>query len=167
MSEAKEFLPFTDPDQPHFLDDPAQRHIDTYFRLFRHDIFGELKGALANLMHTLMHDATAISNPNLKLGDVRAYQYADAHIRNVEFERGLEAHITFQPPTAIRKKKTPEQQKWLEDSRRLEDGCLLSFIWMQGGVVQHIFLTLTNKDVKEKLGDVSFTVHNVSPSRHD
>lgn len=33
MSEAQEFLPFTDPDQPHFLEDPAQRHVDTHLRL--------------------------------------------------------------------------------------------------------------------------------------
>jgi hypothetical protein len=43
MSDEKEFLPYTDPNEPHFLEDPTQRHIDTYFRLLRHDIFGELK----------------------------------------------------------------------------------------------------------------------------
>ena len=43
MSDHKEFLPYTDPDQPHFLDDPVQRHVDTYFRLLRHDIFSGSK----------------------------------------------------------------------------------------------------------------------------
>lgn len=43
MSDEEEFLPYTDPNEPHFLEDSTQRHIDTYFRLLRHDIFGELK----------------------------------------------------------------------------------------------------------------------------
>jgi len=45
-----EFLPSTDFDQPHFLADQAQRHLDTHFRLIRHDFFGELKDALGGLV---------------------------------------------------------------------------------------------------------------------
>lgn len=148
MSDAKEFLPFTDPDQPHFLDDPAQRHIDTHFRLLRHDIFGELKGALSGLMHTFSQTPNAMSNPHLKLGDVRAYHYTDAHISHVVFHKGLDIHMSFQIPPSVQKKGAAAQRKWLEDSRRLEKGTLLSFIWIQGGMVQHVFLTLVAQDVK-------------------
>ncbi|RAL63385.1 hypothetical protein DID88_003809 [Monilinia fructigena] len=42
-SEAIEFLPSTDPDQPHFLVDSAARLLDTHFRLLRHDIFWRIK----------------------------------------------------------------------------------------------------------------------------
>lgn len=102
MSEAQEFLPFTDPDQPHFLADPAQRHIDTYFRLYRHDIFGELKGTLAGLMQVISKDKLAIANPRLQIGDIRAYKYDAAHIRNVVFDQTLEVHMGFLPPLTIR-----------------------------------------------------------------
>ncbi|KUJ06169.1 uncharacterized protein LY89DRAFT_770969 [Mollisia scopiformis] len=44
-SSLPEFLPSTDLGQPHFLNDQAERHLDTHFRLLRHDIFGELKDA--------------------------------------------------------------------------------------------------------------------------
>ena len=33
MSDTKDFLPSTDPDQPHFLTNKVERHIDTNFRL--------------------------------------------------------------------------------------------------------------------------------------
>lgn len=152
MSDAKEFLPFTDPDQPHFLDDPTQRHIDTHFRLFRHDIFGELKGTLANIMKAFCHDQTTVNNPNFQLGDTRTYRYSDAFVSRVLFGRALEMHMTFKPPQAIANKPYAAQRKWLEESRRLENGSLLSFIWTQHEVVQHVFLTLISRDAKDEEG---------------
>jgi hypothetical protein len=62
-----EFLPSTDPDQPHFLANPAERHLDTHFRLLRHDVFGELKQALAGLMIALENDPTLLSSTKLTL----------------------------------------------------------------------------------------------------
>jgi hypothetical protein len=150
MSNAKEFLPFTDPSQPHFLDDPAQRHIDTYFRLLRHDIFGELKGTLANLMQALEHDKTIINSQNLPLGDVRAYHYTGARVSQVLFSRDLDIHMSFLPPIAIRKKTASAQQKWWEESKRLGTGTLLSLIWVQAEVVHHTFLTLARKGAKDQ-----------------
>jgi hypothetical protein len=152
MSDAKEFLPFTNPDQPHFLEDPTQRHIDTHFRLFRHDIFGELKATLASLMHAFSHDQTAINNPHLQLGDVRAYRYTGAYVSQVVFGRALEIHMSFPAPQAIINKSIAAQNKWWEESKRLESGSLLSFIWTQNGVVQHVFLTLVMKGAKDEDG---------------
>lgn len=43
LSDAADFLPSTDLEEPHFLINKSQRHIDTQFRLLRHDTFGELK----------------------------------------------------------------------------------------------------------------------------
>jgi hypothetical protein len=153
MSNAKEFLPFTDPNHPHFLDDPAQRHIDTYFRLLRHDIFGELKGALANLMQALEQDKTIINGTNLPLGDVRAYHYTGARIRQVVFGRALDIHMSFLPPIAIRKKTVSAQEKWWEESKRLGAGSLLSFIWVQDEFVHHTFLILARKGAKDQNDD--------------
>jgi hypothetical protein len=44
-SDDPEFLPSTDLDQPCFLTDAMAPHLDTHFRLLRHDIFRELKEA--------------------------------------------------------------------------------------------------------------------------
>lgn len=150
MSDAKEFLPFTDPDQGHFLEDPVQRHIDTYFRLSRHDTFGELKGALSGVMHTVAQDPNALSNSKLNLGDMRTYQYADAFVSYVKLssKKGLQAQIVFSQPFSVHgkvAKKANERQKWWEESRRLEPGSLLSLIWIQDGVVQHMFLSVSDK----------------------
>jgi hypothetical protein len=70
-SDHEEFLPSTDLDQFHFLVDPAERHIDTHFRLLRHDIFGELKEALGRLMITIENDPGLLNSIKIGLGDVR------------------------------------------------------------------------------------------------
>jgi hypothetical protein len=150
LSDATEFLPFTDPNQPHFLSDPVQRHIDAYFRLLRHEVFGNLKTALAHLMCTLSRDNSAISNANLKLGDVRANLYTDASISQVGFGRNLEIQIAFAPPPSIHKKSDAEKRRWWEDSKRLHNDTLLSYIWIQGGVIQHLFLSIVRRDAKGK-----------------
>jgi len=147
MSDAKEFLPFTDPDQDHFLKDPVQRHIDTYFRLSRHDIFGELKGALSSVMHTVMQDPNALNNSRHNLADMRTYQYTEAFVSyvNLNSKKGLQAQISFLQPVSVRGKSAGERQRWWEESRRLEPGSLLSLIWVQDGVVQHMFLSVSDK----------------------
>jgi hypothetical protein len=155
MSDAKEFLPFTDPSQPHFLDDPAQRHIDTHFRLFRHDIFGELKGTLASIMQAFGQDQTSVNNPHLRLGDTRAYRYPGAFVSKVLFNRALELHMSFSPPQNIANKSFVAQRKWWEESKHLENGSLLSFIWIQNEVVQHMFMTLVNRGAKDEEGEDS------------
>lgn len=40
-------------DQPHFLEDQVQKHVNTYFHLLRHDIFGKLKVALKVLINNI------------------------------------------------------------------------------------------------------------------
>jgi hypothetical protein len=85
-SNHAEFLPSTDPDQPHFLADLAQRHLDTHFRLLRHDIFGELKQALGGLLVAVENDPNILNNPKFSLGDIQAYSYPKAHIRHVSYD---------------------------------------------------------------------------------
>lgn len=65
LSDETDFLPLTDFEQPHFLADQAERHIDTHFRLLRHDTFGELKDLLGGLMHAVENDPT---NPRANFG---------------------------------------------------------------------------------------------------
>lgn len=147
VSDAKEFLPSTDPDQPHFLTNKVERHIDINFRLYRHDIFGELKKALSGLMRAATDDPTVLLKPKGHLGDMRIYHYSNAQITYVNFEprRGLQAQISFPQPPDTRRRSAAEKRIWWEDSRRLEEGSLLSYIWIQDSVVQHMFLTVAHK----------------------
>jgi Zinc finger C-x8-C-x5-C-x3-H type (and similar) len=145
LSDEASFLPSTDLYQPHFLADQVERHIDTHFRLLRHDTFGELTDLLGGLMRAVENDPT---NPRLKFGDFRANQYSDAFISYVSFDsrRGLEMNISFTQPSIVRKKPTSERRKWWEESKRLTEGVLLSFISFQHGEIQHLFFIVAEKN---------------------
>ncbi|KAF2450310.1 NFX1-type zinc finger-containing protein 1 [Karstenula rhodostoma CBS 690.94] len=145
MADVPEFLPLADKDQPHFIDDPAQRHVDTNFRLLRYDTFGELKEALGNLMHAIEADHTILRNPKLSFGDFRAYHYPNSYIGYLSFDqrRGLEVQMSFPQLQILRGKSAANRRKWWEDCKRLSEGILLSFITVHDNVVQHVFLTVT------------------------
>jgi hypothetical protein len=145
-SDHPEFLPSTDLDQPYFLNDPVARHLDTQFRLLRHDIFGELKEALGGLVNTITDDPTFLDNSKLSLGDMRAYPYTKAHIGYVSFNRShVEAHVAFNQLHALRKKSAPDRRKWWEDSKRLEEGSLLCFVSYINNKSSLLFLTVSEK----------------------
>jgi hypothetical protein len=150
MSDVKEFIPSTDPDQPHHLANEVERHIDTYFRLLRHDIFGDLKKALANFMFEAAEGPNKLHCSLSKLGDMRVYSYPNAYISYLAFESrpGLEAHMSFLQPPQLRKRSMADVSVWWEESRRLDEGSLLSFIWVENNVIDHIFLTVSQKNTK-------------------
>lgn len=154
MSDAKEFLPSTDPDQPHFLTGQVERYLDTNFRLLRHDVFGELKKAIAGLMHAATRDPNVLEQRKLSLGDVRIYSYSKAHVENWSFSsrQGLEAHISFVQPQIDQRLSAHQMQSWWEDCKRLGEGCLLSYIWTDGSVLQHSFLSVTQRSTDPKKG---------------
>lgn len=117
MRDAKESLPYTDSDQPHFLEEPVLRHIDTFSRLARHDTFGELKGALSGLMHVVGQDPNALMNSKLNFGEMRTYQYINAHVSYISFDtrKGLQAQIVFPQPFPARGLTSVDKQIWWED----------------------------------------------------
>lgn len=145
MADVPEFLPLADKDQPHFIVDPAQRHIDTTFRLLRYDTFGELKDALGNLMHAIEADPAVLRNPKLSFGDFRAHHYTNSYISYLAFDqrRGLEVNLSFPQLQVLRGKSALNRRKWWDDCRRLSEGILLSFITVHNGAVQHVFLTVS------------------------
>ncbi|OAG00907.1 NFX1-type zinc finger-containing protein 1 [Paraphaeosphaeria sporulosa] len=118
MSDIPEFLPLADKDQPHFILDPAQRHVDTNFRLLRYDTFGELKEALGNLMHAIEAGPEALRNPKLSFGDFRAYHYTNTYISYLSFDqrRGLEVILSFPQLQILRGKSATNRRKWKEHS---------------------------------------------------
>lgn len=155
LNEAAECLPSTDPDQPHFLTNKSQRHIDTQFRLLRHDTFGELKEVLAIALRASETDRSYLDSPKFNLGNVRANRYAQATIHYISFgsRRGMEADISFLQPTNIRGKPASEIQRWWKDSRRLSEGVLVSFIAIHKARVHHLFLIISNRKTDDKRGD--------------
>lgn len=151
-SDYPEFLPSTDLDQPYFLTNPVARHLDTHFRLLRHDIFGELKEALGGLMHSVTNDPTLLDSSKLSLGDMRAYPYTKAHIGYVSFNRsrGIEARISFNQLQTLKKKSASDRRKWWEDSKRLEEGSLLCFVSFVNNKCSLLFLTVSEKCTDNK-----------------
>ncbi|KFX96758.1 hypothetical protein O988_05185 [Pseudogymnoascus sp. VKM F-3808] len=152
-SDLPEFLPSTDPDQPYFLEDPVARHLDTQFRLLRHDIFGELKKALRSVLNSIADDPTLLGNSKLSLRDIRAYSYSKARISYVSFKkkRGIEAHVSFSQLHGLRTKSATDRSKWWENSKRLEEGSLLCFVSFANTKSSLLFLTVSEKcaDPKE------------------
>ncbi|KAF2704119.1 P-loop containing nucleoside triphosphate hydrolase protein [Pleomassaria siparia CBS 279.74] len=153
LSEEAEFLPPTDLDQPHFLADPTERHIDTHFRLLRYDCFGELKEALGGLVYSVLNNPACLNSPKLTFGDFRAHHYPSACISYLSFDlrRGLEADITFPQLTILRKKSASERQKWWKESKRLAEGILLSFVAFHDNEIQHLFFTVSEKNTNTNL----------------
>jgi hypothetical protein len=79
---------------------------------------------------------------------MRAYYYPNAHISYVSFEarRGLQAQISFPQPAGARHRPAGQRRTWWEESRRLEAGSLLSYVFVSGSMVQHLFFTVTQKN---------------------
>ena len=150
-SNHAEFLPSTDRDQPHFLTDQAERHLDTHFRLLRHDVLGEMSEAIGGMMAALENDPTFADDPKLNLGNIRAYVNLQASIAYVSFERrrGLEVQISFLQPFSIRKKSATEKRRWWEETKRLEEGILLVYLFLGDDTdnpkTSLLFLTVSQK----------------------
>lgn len=152
-SNHAEFLPATDLEQSHFLSGQAERHIDTFFRLLRHDIFGELKEGLGGMMGAIEENPAILQNSKLSLGgNVRAYSYPSAYVNYTSFShrQGLEAQISFLQPSLVRKKSASEKRKFWEDSRRLEEGVLLCLLSFDGAKSSVLFFTVSGKNTDPK-----------------
>lgn len=143
MSNSSAFLPSTDWLEPHFLSDPVQRHLDTHFRLVRHDIFG----ALTRFLHDLISQKCSLSWLRTQK-DIRAHGYSQVHIQrrlSVDKDHGIEATVSFLPPPEVRKKSKAQQKLWWSTSSRLEDGCLACFVTSQGTEHSILFLNVVTE----------------------
>ncbi|TLD25489.1 hypothetical protein PspLS_05703 [Pyricularia sp. CBS 133598] len=123
MSNEAEYLPSTNWTIPHVFEDPAQRHLDTHFRLLRHDTFGPIN----KLLHGFMLNKCSL--PWLRKQETRAHAYSGAHLHNIFADkRGLEITSSFLQPPDIRNLPLKEQRTWWESSPRLDDGVLVAFV---------------------------------------
>jgi hypothetical protein len=111
-SECPEFLPSPNVDQPHFLKG-VERHLDTHFRLLRHDIFGELKSLLGGLLNACDNEVELVQTSRLPLGNMHAHAYSDAYVRYLLFTKksGLEVQISFRQPHHVQKKPSSERRR--------------------------------------------------------
>ena len=155
-SDHAAFLPSTNRDQPHFLADQVGRHLDTHFRLLRHDVLGEVSEAIGGMMVALETDSKSIEDQKLNLGNTRAYVNPQAHITYLSFERrrGLEVQISFLQPSFLRKKSSSERRRWWEEAKRLEEGVLLVFLFVDDAKSSLLFFTVSQKctDANENYG---------------
>lgn len=149
QSDHPPFLPSTDLDREHHLTDPLSRHLDTHFRLLRHDIFGHVSEALGRAMLAIQNDSKITESFNSVLGNIRAYSNPEARVTYLSFNqrRGLEAQISFTQPHEIRKKSPSQRSKWWLESKRFEDGVLLCLLSIQGSTPSMLFLTVSEKVV--------------------
>lgn len=151
-----DYIPFTDRDLPHFITDKAQRHIDTQFRLLRHDLFGEMKTALSELFSIAENDPTQLRTSRLSLGNTRAHLYPSASISylSADNRNGLEIQVTFPQPQQLYGIGLESRRRWWEESSRLAEGSLLCLLAVANQKVVLLFLTAMKKrtDTKEPHG---------------
>ncbi|KAJ4410034.1 hypothetical protein N0V85_004010 [Neurospora sp. IMI 360204] len=153
ISKHPEYLPTTDFSQAHFLQDPVRRHIDTAFRLLRHDTFGPLKDALNRF---LADDDKPTSNSHqLMDNNIRAHVYDRAQIQRV-FVRprtGLEAILSFATPHQLRNSSPADRRRWWQESSRLEPGALACYVSHDEGKKRSLFFIVTHKSTEERNDD--------------
>lgn len=176
-SDCPTFLPSTDLNQPHFLTDGVERHLDTQFRLLRHDVFGEMSDVLGGAIVAVENDPAVLENPKFKLGNVRAYSYPKARVTYISCDkrRGLEAQLSFLQPFGARKKSPAERRKWWEASKRLEEGILLCFLFQYETRCSCLFFIVTQKDTDPRhdygltsdANQATITASLASPSQTD
>lgn len=142
--DSPECLPPTDFTQSHFLDDPVQRHIDSAFRLLRHDIFGPVKDVLRDLLAQDISGARYKPRVN---GNTMARLYMGASMQHVFVDKsGLEAVVSFESPHQLRGKSGSERRRWWQESSRLEEGSLIAFVSSRGEEKLLLFLEVTRKN---------------------
>jgi hypothetical protein len=152
LCDIQEFLPSCDPDYPHFLTNKIDRHIDTQFRLLRHDIFGELNDVLGCLLTEYSTKVGDFKGKKINAGNTRINPYYQAKVSQVLLDRrrGLVVNVSFSQPQQISQKSPVEKQKWWEESRRLNEGVLLSLVWKDSSIMHHLFFTVSARNADHK-----------------
>lgn len=160
LCEVQDFLPFADPDQPHHLVRKEEEHIDSQFRLLRHDIFGQIKGIIRPLLAS--SDLRSESNYG-KLSipaqhGAPTVSYPGTFVSNIDIKGrgGLQIQLSVEQPEQIPGKLWAEGKGWWSDSQRFEEGTLMSFLFESETGNDHLFLVAA--DIK--------TTHTSVTSEH-
>ncbi|KAK5991677.1 hypothetical protein PT974_07710 [Cladobotryum mycophilum] len=145
MSDHPEYLPSTNFQKPHALEDPVQRFLDCSFRILRHDIFGDAK----NVLRDLLKQSESTNAPFLSSQDTSAHIYLRSNIQHIFINQNneLQAVVSFATPPMLRTKSLAEQRRWWQESSRLEEGSLVCFLSSQSSENRLLFLEVAVKSV--------------------
>ncbi|KAF5005762.1 hypothetical protein FDECE_7804, partial [Fusarium decemcellulare] len=164
-SNRAEYLPSTNFLNPHVLDDPLERYIDTTFRLVRHDTLGPIKEALRHILAS-----KDVSTDPCSSLDFQGQVYLGASITSMSATIGkrMEAVVSFKAPSHVARKDRCDQSDWWEAPFRLDEGKLVCFI---SPLITHrqsmLFFRVTAKNVREDTRQSasrrSVLVSNVNP----
>ncbi|KAK0710442.1 hypothetical protein B0T21DRAFT_77739 [Apiosordaria backusii] len=168
LSNTPEFLPTTDLSQPHFLVDPVQRHLDSAFRLLRHDIFGPMKDSVGYLLEQQDVSQGVTAAPHIG-SNLKAHTYSGATVQHVLVNPryGLEVILSFTPPPQLKTRSAPDRRRWWKESSRLEPGGLVCLVSPGNGSNEFLLFVVTNKsvdDVKGERGHSSLVGQGSNPS---
>ncbi|KAK7987144.1 hypothetical protein PG988_002132 [Apiospora saccharicola] len=159
LCDQADYLPSTDFRQPHFLDEPAQRYLDTHFRLLRYDVFGPLKDVLGALIPAVARNDDLAKLRNFE-ANVHLYHNSNIMHVSVDDRRGFEFHVTFTPPKHLQKKTAKERHQWWSAAKRLEVGSLLYLVFPADDSVVLLPLTVSNKSLEGPSEHNLLSVHS-------
>ncbi|KAF5017404.1 hypothetical protein F66182_10670 [Fusarium sp. NRRL 66182] len=161
-SEHDEYLPSTSFQEPHVLQDPLQRHLDSLFRLVRHDTLGPIKDTLCSLLRS-----DDVLQGRLSVPDSRTHVYLQSSIETLSSDQkhGVEAVLAFQNPSHLCTKTRAQQKTWWQATTRLSQGTLVCFISPDAGGVKLLFFQVTCKNIDKGTSTMDMTrASDVVPS---
>lgn len=147
-SKVLEFLPSTDFRHQHFLPDTVSRHLDTHFRLFRHESFGELKAELHGLIQSVEKEQRILCANQLRLGNIQINAYPNARVFNTLYHKskGLQAIVQFRQLAVIRGSDEKKRRAWWIEDPRLAFGSMLCLVSHNGQKCSVVFLEVTARE---------------------
>lgn len=155
MSERKDYLPFKDPLQPHFLTG-VDRHLDIHFRLLRHDYIAAIKNAVG-MVFDLLKLPQQQRNSAFQSATCRTIQcfiYTDVHIVTSKFDRqGLQLGLQFLQPPHIAGRPPREQENWWSEQKRFERGTLACLVTSSENAARATFLVICEREKRHGVKD--------------
>lgn len=149
MCDEAQYLPSTNWTAPHIFEDPVQRHLDTHFRLLRHDLFGSIN----KLLHGFIHSKCSLSWL-AKQKEMRARGYSEARLQHIHAEKqDFEITVSFLQPEVVRKLSLKKQRQWWEESSRLEEGTLVAFLVSNGTKTSVLFFVVASSHIEAQGND--------------
>lgn len=148
MSERKDYLPFKDPSQPHFLTG-VDRHLDVHFRLLRHDYIAAIKNAVGMVFDLLKlpQQQRNAAFQSVTRKTIQCFIYTDVHVATAKFDRqGLQLGLQFLQPPPIVSRPPKEQENWWNEQKRFERGTLACLVTSIKKAPRATFLVICERE---------------------
>lgn len=155
-SERKDYLPFKDLSQPHFLTG-VDRLIDTHFRLLRHDYVSALKDAVGMVfdLFKLPQQQRTAAFQSATRRTIQCYLYTDVHVARSRFDhrQGLQLGLKFLQPPPIISKPPKAQAKWWNEQKRFDRGTLACLVTSSEDSPRATFLAICERETRPGMKD--------------